>query len=131
MSARRDAAINDDDEESDSGASSEMFYPIPRQPPQKAWLPADFLREVSVAREADAKGADIAIDDLKPEPDPRTVSTETPILKYCRVYDCEDILDAFIVWLIAILHLKNGKIDNKDFSGFICDLFNWPRPSSQ
>ena len=129
ISARRDAAIPDGDDESDSGASSEMFYPVSRQPPKTAWSSTDFLKEVATARDADAKGDFAVADDAKPEVDSVLAMNDTPILKYCRVYDCDDILDAFIVWLIAILHLRNGKINNKDFSGFICELFNWPKPT--
>lgn len=116
--ARADASAADDD---DSGIeSSEVFYTAP-----KAVSSAEFDKEREAQRLADERGDDVALS--RPQVTAKKLDADMlPIDAFCRVYDCETIIDAFLVWAIALLHIRKGVIDKTDISSFICKLLGWP-----
>lgn len=129
LRARAEAAMPDDgdddaytDDSSDDAESSELFYPK-AQPA----LPADFDRERVADATIDRNGDDIAVDQANRAAQKGPLGAK-PNEDYCRIYDCETFLEAFIVWLIALLHTKRGVIDKTDLSVVICRLFRWDDP---
>lgn len=113
-----DATLDDsqsgDDESSveisdDSGRSSALF---------------DGPAARAAMRAADQRGADVAANRVRAA----RIPTSLPNEAFCRVYDCENIFDAWTVWAIALLHIRSGVVDHTDISRFLCSLFRWPHP---
>lgn len=132
LRARAEAAMPNDDDDNDAddfvgsslddAESSELFYTT-AQPA----LPADFDNQRAADAQVDKNGDDIAVDQSN-RATQKTPLGPKPNEDYCRVYDCETFLEAFIVWLIALLHTKRGVIDKTDLSAVICRLFRWEDP---
>lgn len=119
--ARADANVGNTNDDDDSGIeSSEVFYTAPKPASSD-----EFNKEREAQRLADERGDDVALS--RPQAMPKKLDADLlPIDEYCRVYDCETIIDAFLVWAIALLHIRKGVIDKVDISSFICRLLGWP-----
>jgi len=87
----------------------------------------DWKRELEAWKQADERGDDVAMNRATAAGAAR-IPTDLPTPEFCRVYDCETFLEAFVVWMIALLHIKGGIIDRTDLSRTICSMLGWPHP---
>lgn len=106
-----------DADDDDTGRSSEVFG--------EAKPATDWKQEMEAIAAGDRRGDDIALD--APQLMSAKATDELPIPEYCRVYDCESFLEAWVVWAIWLLNVKRGVINNVDISPFLCDLLGVPR----
>lgn len=113
-------AESDSDERSESDDIDDPAGDRKRKRKELSWTtdPANDARK-------DERGDDIAVD----RTDGGLESARNyPTTDFCRTYDCESFLEAFTVWLIALLHIRKGVVGNVDLSHFTCDLLGWPHP---
>jgi hypothetical protein len=89
----------------------------------------DWARHLKADAQASERGDDVAVDRASIEGDAPT--TDMPVPAFCRVYDCESFLDAFAVWLVALLHIRGGIVERTDLSRMICGMFGWPHPRQE
>lgn len=122
MGADADDEEDDDEEESDSvfgkAQPAAFIGPAPIDPIHQ------WKARMELEKHLDENGADINNDRIRNFG--HRIPTHMPNPKFIRVYEFETMLEVFVAWCIAVLHVNKGVIDNVDLSRFIRGILGWP-----